>query len=56
MKTTDKLYLCQEDSERFYINAPDMETAKEDVIIWNAQVIKEVPRSYENKNPNNVKV
>ncbi|NQZ53262.1 MAG: hypothetical protein HRT93_03300 [Piscirickettsiaceae bacterium] len=47
-----KHFLCVEDGERFYIESENMETAKEDVIVWNAEVICEVPKAAVKLNPN----
>jgi len=51
MKNSKKLFLCQENLEFFYINAKDLTTAKQMVVMYNATVIKELPRRFEKVDP-----
>lgn len=38
-----KTFLCIEAGERFTIQAKDLEDAKDKAMIWNAEVIRELP-------------
>ena len=49
-----KLFLCKEGQESFYVNAVSMEAAKQSVAIWNATVIKELPKSFMKMDPSYV--
>ena len=52
--TIKKLFLCKEGQEIFYVNAVSMEAAKQSVAIWNATVIKELPKSFMKMDPSYV--
>ena len=38
-----KTYLCVEEGERFTIQATDINDAREQVSVWNATVLRELP-------------
>jgi hypothetical protein len=42
-KGTLKQYLCIEGGERFTIEATDINDAREQASVWNAEVIRELP-------------
>ena len=41
-KGTLKQYLCIENGERFAIEAYDLADAREQALVWNAEVIREI--------------
>jgi hypothetical protein len=50
----DKLWLCVEHGEKFYIESESKASANDDASMWGASVICEVPRKYAKTNPNEV--
>ena len=51
-----KYYLCQEDGEQFVIPAKDHDAAREECVMWNAEVIRELtPDELKNSDPHNGK-
>ncbi len=48
----ESYYLLQEDGDRFYCQADNLEEAKEHAQTWNAEVLGRVPYAYVNADVN----
>ena len=40
-----KYFMCVEDGDKFHIEAESLEQAKEDVSVWNGEVVREMTPS-----------
>lgn len=47
----NRLFLCSEFGEMFYIDSENLKTATVDAAIWGASVVMEIPRKFQNVNP-----